>query len=252
MTNGFFTEEQQRDYDRAFPGQAQAGPSGLAAMNTPQRDTGKAKAGPKPPQPPPEPDTRDEQRSPTPDTSDYEDWKHHWKASHGTAPQSGKSTPEPVRMTAPPPVSFSAPLRTSFDMPIRGSKEAPKTFKGKYTEIQAFIDHYEQLLHKCRVTSDKEKCEKLLNYCSMDVQNVIQTMDCYEYKRWSKLRREMLKHYDAERVLQCYKPVDVQRYAIKARGTTCYSLTQWRKYYVKYNTIAGGPLRRGTSARRIT
>ncbi|KAJ7111469.1 hypothetical protein C8R44DRAFT_633348, partial [Mycena epipterygia] len=142
-------------------------------------------------------------------------------------------------------MSFSAPLRTSLDMPVRGSKEAPKTFKGKYTEVQTFIDHYEQLLNRCRVTDEQEKCEKILSYCSIDVQNVIQTIESYDQKKWPRLRRDILRHFDAERVLQKYKPADVQRYAIKARGTTCYTLTQWRRYFVKYNTIAGGPLRRG-------
>jgi hypothetical protein len=28
------------------------------------------------------------------------------------------------------------------------------------------------------------------------------------------------------------------------KSQPCYNLTQWRKYYIKYNTIAGGPLKR--------
>ncbi|KAJ7087900.1 hypothetical protein C8R44DRAFT_650003 [Mycena epipterygia] len=144
----------------------------------------------------------------------------------------------------PPPVSFSAPLRTSLDMPIRGSKEAPKTFRGKHTEVQRFIDHFELLLNKCRVTDDQEKCEQVLNYCTVDVQNVIQTMEGYEQRKWSKLRKEILKQFDAERALQKYKPADVERYAAKMKSQPCYNLTQWRKYYIKYNAIAGGPLKR--------
>jgi hypothetical protein len=144
----------------------------------------------------------------------------------------------------PPPVSFSAPLRTSLDMPIRGTKEAPRTFRGKYTEVQQFIDHFELLLNKCRITDDKEKCEQLLNYCSTDVQNVIRTMECYHQKRWLRLKRDILKFFDAERALQKYKPSDVYAYAFKKRSQGCHSLTQWRRYYVKYNAIAGGPLNR--------
>ncbi|KAJ7077242.1 hypothetical protein C8R44DRAFT_536235, partial [Mycena epipterygia] len=133
---------------------------------------------------------------------------------------------------------------TSLDMPIRGSKEAPKTFRGKHTEVQRFIDHFELLLNKCRVTDDQEKCEQVLNYCTVDVQNVIQTMEGYEQRKWSKLRKEILKQFDAERALQKYKPADVERYAAKMKSQPCYNLTQWRKYYIKYNAIAGGPLKR--------
>ncbi|KAJ7695511.1 hypothetical protein B0H16DRAFT_1750710 [Mycena metata] len=155
------------------------------------------------------------------------------------------SSPEPERMRAPPPTSFGAPLRTSQDMPVRGSKDAPKTFKGKHTDVQRFIDHFEYALNKCRVTEDQEKCTLILNYCSIDVQNTIKVMEAFLKKKWSKLRQEILKHYDAERALQKYKPADVKDYALKMRNKGCYNLTQWRKYFVRYNSIAGGPLTRG-------
>ncbi|KAJ7016514.1 hypothetical protein C8F04DRAFT_1281195 [Mycena alexandri] len=172
--------------------------------------------------------------------------------SSGSSPSSLSSSgkPEkPERMPPPPPHSFSAPLRTTYDMPIRGSKEAPKTFRGKYTDVQRWVDHYEQLLNKCRITNEQEKCENILAYCSIDVQNVIQTMESFERSRWPRLRKEILRHFDAERVYQKYKPADVEKYAMKKRQEACYSLTQWRKYFVKYNSIAGGPLTKGYLSR---
>ncbi|KAJ7645044.1 hypothetical protein DFH06DRAFT_1333344 [Mycena polygramma] len=160
-------------------------------------------------------------------------------------PTSPPSTPEPRRMQAPAHATFNAPLRTSLDMPVRGSKEAPHVFKGKHTNVQLFVDHYDHLLSKCRVAEEKEKCEFILNYCTIDVQNVIRTMDGFRSRNWAKLRREILKHFDAERALQKYKPADVKKYAMKMRNQPCHNLTQWRKYFVKYNAIAGGPLNRG-------
>jgi hypothetical protein len=170
-------------------------------------------------------------------------------SSSGSSVSSLSSTPNP-RMAAPaPPLSFSAPLRTTYDLPVRGAKEAPKTFHGRYTDVQYFIDHYERLLNKCRITEDREKCENILMYCSVDVQNIIQSMESYEARRWSKLKRDILRQFDAERVYQKYKPADVERFAARKRNEPCYSLTQWRKYFVKYNIIAGGPLRKGHLSR---
>ncbi|KAJ7138962.1 hypothetical protein C8R46DRAFT_921752 [Mycena filopes] len=134
-------------------------------------------------------------------------------------------------------------------MPIRGSKDAPHNFRGKYTEVQRWVDHCEKLLNKCRVTDERERCESLLAYCTIDVQNVIQTMEGYEQHRWGKLKKEILRFYDAERVFQKYKPADVDRYATKMRQKPCYSLTQWRKYFLRYNAIAGGPLQKGYLSR---
>ncbi|KAJ7720991.1 hypothetical protein B0H16DRAFT_1738478 [Mycena metata] len=85
----------------------------------------------------------------------------------------------------------------------------------------------------------------ILNYCSIDVQNTIKVMEAFLKKKWPKLRQEILKHYDAERALQKYKPADVKDYAMKMRNKGCYNLTQWQKYFVRYNSIAGGPLTRG-------
>jgi hypothetical protein len=86
-------------------------------------------------------------------------------------------------------------------------------------------------------------------YCSVDVQYVIQTLDGYEAACWSKLKKEILRHYEADRVVQKHKPADMERFAAKWRNVPCHSLTQWRHYYTKYHTIAGGPFTKGHLSR---
>jgi hypothetical protein len=135
--------------------------------------------------------------------------------------------------------------KTVYDMPVRGSKDAPKTFTGKYNEVQLFIDHFEQLLKKCRISSDSDRCDLLMSYCPTDVQNIIRTLDGYEYRKWGVLKPQLLKFFDADRVYQKYKPIDVETYAARKRLQTCYNLTQWHRYFLKFNTIAGGPLSKG-------
>jgi hypothetical protein len=82
-------------------------------------------------------------------------------------------------------------------------------------------------------------------YCSIDIQDVVQAMDSFESRKWSKLKRDILRQFDAERVFQKYKPADVEHFAAKKRDKACLNLTQWRRYSVKYKVIAGGPLRKG-------
>ncbi|KAJ7696643.1 hypothetical protein B0H16DRAFT_1750267 [Mycena metata] len=153
-------------------------------------------------------------------------------------------------LSPPIPQYFNAPLPTSYDMPVSGSKDTPKTFKGKYSEVQQFVDHYEKLLNKCRITDESERCKQVLASCSVDVQNVIYMMEGYGAKNWARLKSEILRYFDAERATQKYKPADVERYSTKMRGTPCYSLTRWRQYFIRYNTIAGGCYRRGHLSRR--
>lgn len=239
----FFTEEQRREYEAAFgPHQASGGPAIGQPSSSKHKLPTKVEKGKNRADPLIYMDEGNEKQEPDDDEemSDHT-YMHEWLRN----PPSPPSSPEPriPRMAAP--ASFSAPLRTSMDMPIRGSREAPKTFKGKHTEVLHFIQHYDRLLSKCRVTDDKEKCEYILEYCSADVQNVVQAMDSFPKNKWTRLRKEILKFYDAERAAQKYKPSDVVAYTLKSKNHPCYNLTQWRKYFVKYNSIAGGPYHRG-------
>ncbi|KAJ7612798.1 hypothetical protein DFH06DRAFT_1344885 [Mycena polygramma] len=260
---GFFTEEQQREYEKAFPGENQSynyrtatAPMTAEERHPHQQQTSfsfasgehaafrQADTAPEAGPSNSRRNTEDESMGST----DYEDeddgirvYPRHRRRRRVPSPP---STPEPPRMQAPAQATFNAPLRTSLDMPVRGSKEAPKTFKGKHTTVQLFVEHYDHLLNKCRVTMEKEKCEFILSYCSIDVQNVLRTMEGYRARDWARLRKEILRHFDAERALQKYKPADVKKFAMKMRTRSCYNLTQWRKYFVKYNAIAGGPLHR--------
>jgi len=129
--------------------------------------------------------------------------------------------------------------RTIADMPMRGTKEAPRTFKGKYTEVENFINHYERLLLKNQVISNKDRCEYITEYCSTNVSHFIRGSSHYNNPNWHALKTELLKYYDADRAKQRYRPSDMLACVKEARETACYSLSQWKKYYIKYNSIAG-------------
>ena len=68
---------------------------------------------------------------------------------------------------------------TVLDMPPSKSKYAPKKFKGSYREVEKFLAHYERLCQKFNVTADKEKCETITQYCSLQVSDVIEGLACY-------------------------------------------------------------------------
>ncbi|KAJ6624339.1 hypothetical protein B0H10DRAFT_1645136, partial [Mycena sp. CBHHK59/15] len=131
-----------------------------------------------------------------------------------------------------------------LDMPIRVPRRLPRFFVGNIRSL-AFIQHYDRLLNKCRVTDEKERCKCVLEYCSTDVQNFIQSSEYFIKNNWTQLHKEILKFYDAELATQKYKPSDVVAYTLKSKNRPCYNLTQWKKYFTKYHSIAGGPLQQG-------
>ncbi|KAJ7050468.1 hypothetical protein C8F01DRAFT_1263929, partial [Mycena amicta] len=219
-------QQQQEEYEKQ--GQASTSKTTGKPYDRPSRKSkGKEKARE-------EPSNRPEYL----DSDSEPEYSKPWRRSPPSSPE-----PNPLRM--PPPHSFHAPLRTSLDMPVPGSKEAPRTFRGKYHEVERFIRHIEQLFTKNRVTDDKERCTLVMDYCSTNVQNVIRMMEYYRTPRWAGLRREILRMFDAERTQHKYRPVDVVSFAKETNKKSLNSMTQWRRYTVKYNTIAGGPYGQG-------
>lgn len=147
-----------------------------------------------------------------------------------------------------PTVVLAQPVPTQ--MPVRGTKNAPKTFKGKYRTVDHFFKHLEQLFTQHRVTSSAEKCKYLLEYCSYKVQDFITASENYQANIWDDLKEEVLKYYDAEKSQSRYRPRDLSDFLRKSRNGMISSLSQWKKYYRYYSTIAGQLLHKGIINRR--
>jgi hypothetical protein len=126
-------------------------------------------------------------------------------------------------------------------MPIRGTRSAPRTFKGKYTAIERFLDHLDRLFLQHGVTSNSDKCKSILEYCSHNVRDFIQSCEhSHQGKEdWTRLRNELLKYYDAEKSTTRYRPSDLIEFVKKSRHASFHNLGQWKKYYLKYASIAG-------------
>jgi hypothetical protein len=64
-------------------------------------------------------------------------------------------------------------------------------------------------------------------------------------RNWTKLHKEILKCYDAERATSRYKPSDIASYTLKTQSRPFQNLSQWKKYFIKYKTMAGMLLHQG-------
>lgn len=85
-----------------------------------------------------------------------------------------------------------------YNMPMQGSKQAPKTFKGKYKDIDRFIKHYKRLLDQYHIITEPDKCNGILEYCSEKVKDFIESSEHFKNPNWPYLEIELLKYYDAE------------------------------------------------------
>ncbi|KAF9526833.1 hypothetical protein CPB83DRAFT_740099, partial [Crepidotus variabilis] len=128
-------------------------------------------------------------------------------------------------------------------MPVRGSKNAPKTFQGKSSTVLRFIDHVERLFALHHIVNNDDRCNAILDYVTTKVADFIRISAHFPTAiipgDWDELRDEILKYYDADRQQSRYKPADLQAFLRKSHRGSCSTLTQWKKYYRTYSTIAG-------------
>jgi hypothetical protein len=52
---------------------------------------------------------------------------------------------------------------------------------------------------QCQITTNKDKCEGIINYCSTKIICLIESLDEYKEHQWDDLKKKSLNLYDADR-----------------------------------------------------
>lgn len=139
-------------------------------------------------------------------------------------------------------MNISNPPKSVLTMPIPGTKLAPEKFRGDFHKVKEFIQHYERLCVQNNVTSDTEKCETLLCYCSKREKQTIQNIPNFTAKSWGRLREDILRLYDADLDTKRYKVRDVRNFSKKQKAKRIRDLAGWKKYCRAFLRIAGSLL----------
>ena len=135
-------------------------------------------------------------------------------------------------------------------LPIQGKRDAPKTFKGSYDKVEEFLKTMDKLFSRFQVTADSEKVEAILPYCSTKVQDFIRASPAFRKPNWAKLRSHMMDYYDAERASRKYTPNNIWSFNKEWNSKSINDLTQWKKYYRDFYSMAGELLARKEIAER--
>jgi len=124
-------------------------------------------------------------------------------------------------------------------MPLRDTKHAPELFKGQFWKVTRFIEVYSQLLEFYQVTSERDKCRGIIEYCSQTVEDFITMCPNYITPNWNALKKDILKYYDAERMETRIQPSDFIEFLQRQIRKPITTLSQWKKYNRKYLSYAG-------------
>jgi hypothetical protein len=143
------------------------------------------------------------------------------------------------------------PLQVGVNaLPIQGKRDAPRTFKGSYDKVEDFLKTMDKLYARYQVTTQKDKVEAILPYCSTKVQDFIKTSSAYRTPDWAKLKAHMMVYYDADRATRKYVPKDIIEFTLIWNQKPITNLTTWKKYYRDYHAIAGSMFDRGEMSQK--
>jgi len=134
------------------------------------------------------------------------------------------------------------PVNSVLSMPIPGTKLAPEKFRGDYTKVKDFIQHYDHLLTQHKVNTHQEKCETITCYCSRKQRETIQNISSYSTPDGNHLCEDILKIYDADRDTKRYTIEDVMNFTKKKQRVKITDLAAWKRYIRSFIRVAGSLL----------
>ncbi|KAG2074710.1 hypothetical protein BDR04DRAFT_979592, partial [Suillus decipiens] len=124
-------------------------------------------------------------------------------------------------------------------LPYPGAKHAPPKFKGESTQVKKFIKQYEKLCQQYQVTSSRDLCENITQYCSNHVADLIEVLESYNNHNWLQLKADLLNNFDADRYTKQYKPKDLVRFVVHQNKKPIKTLSEWTQYMHKFTIIGG-------------
>ncbi|KAI0038538.1 hypothetical protein FA95DRAFT_1505453, partial [Auriscalpium vulgare] len=124
-------------------------------------------------------------------------------------------------------------------LPPLGDESAPRKFTGRYDDVEKFMKRCERLFKIHNVTSDKERCDALLEYCSSKVARYIRTLESFVTPDWKTLYVDVLDHFDADRATKRYTVRDLHAFVEDRQRKRIRSVRGFKDYDISYRSIAG-------------
>ncbi|KAF5376232.1 hypothetical protein D9615_008560 [Tricholomella constricta] len=130
-------------------------------------------------------------------------------------------------------------------LPSPRSRDAPEIFKGSYKQVKKFLKRFNDLCTAFNV-DPAERCNRIADYCSYDVSQLITSLPSCEAQDWTTLQKDILNYYDAELRDSKYNIPNLKILVTKWAGRAINSLSRWKKYQRAFITIAGRLLKEQT------
>ena len=128
--------------------------------------------------------------------------------------------------------------RSRADFPPPRSKNAPKTFKGKYDEVAAFLKEFDSLAKYYNLSND-DRFELLPRYVGTKVKQTLYGLKEFQKQDWPKLVDTLKKLYNHDRIEKAFKLHHLVLFTEGSSAGSINNLIDFHKYQRRYMRIAG-------------
>jgi hypothetical protein len=128
--------------------------------------------------------------------------------------------------------------RSKLDFPTPRSRQAPKTFSGRYDEVDSFLQEFDALSSAYGLTND-EKFQKITLYVTRSIREVIEGLQEYTDRNWTQFSDTLRRLYDHVKTDRRFKEKDLRNLVSDSKKKRIHSLYDFNRYQRKFTRIGG-------------
>ena len=133
--------------------------------------------------------------------------------------------------------------RNKYDFPTPRSRNAPKTFSGRYDEVDLFLKEFEALATAYNLTND-EAFEYVTRYVKRPVREIIEGLQEYAAKDWPRFADTLRKLFNHDKLAKRFKEKDLLKFVAKNQKKSIRNMDKYKSYQKKFIRIGGWLLQR--------
>jgi len=134
--------------------------------------------------------------------------------------------------------STQGQVRSKIDFPPPRSRHAPKTFSGRYDEVDSFLKEFENLAKTYGLSND-DRFDYVLRYVKRSVREIIEGLQEFADKDWTVFADTLRSLFDHAKLDKRFKEKDLTNFISKSRKGRIQSLYDFHKYQRKFTRIGG-------------
>src|SRR5215469_7120738 len=125
-----------------------------------------------------------------------------------------------------------------WDLPAAGTPSAPKTFTGRYDEVEDFLHDFHNMAEQYNLTKE-QRFARISRYVNRKTQRIIDGIHGYYTKDWKKFEEDMLRMFEADKAKKRCVVDDLEKFVDEWQERRIDSIADFRKYERRFARLGG-------------